>query len=409
MNREFSICLRCQVKILSRQNKLRPSAKRHALSAYDRGSRAFTRSSKRRQHDEDVVEKRLRASTDQVFPSTRRLKLDHVKASLGVESLGDPAEALVLRRSQRKDVDLGLLHPYQKLRRLPERLESSPEDLFGALDADSNSLSDDQACLNIDELRSQFAPTNPNRGGVVNLEEYRDLQRTLRKGFEKEHLAEYICRYAPLRNEDPLAIDRTYSSDLFSRSAWHSKAESPSNFQAPLLGDHNLHVQKYRPLDKSKVCRRTSDWLSEYIIASLWNIYPQKPDDVVGELVMRLQTVHLDLLLDHSRSPLKTLSEAYSATLETSRHQGLLRIESTYRVSTEVIRKIVDAIELIGQTSINVDLAGPQRGKDAILGNEAYKNHVAALTNTVILQNTQLPSDGAFAKVSNQSLLILDI
>lgn len=308
------------------------------------------------------------------------------KESLGVKSLGAPAEALVLKKVRRKTPKIHVLASDAGGETASVR--STPAQLVHEVDTAYDVADIDQACANIDRLRRNFFESQ-NQRQDLGTEEYEDLETRLANGFQKTQLVQYLEQTSPKTTADPSDIHRPFSSKLYARSAWTPTTFSqPKEHHIPHLGTTQEDTPSHLRTRSWKYIAKSA--LAEAIIKSRWNLRRRQPTSVNGTVFLRVQPAHLRLLLDHPRDPLKHVGEIFHTEIEAFRETGVIRIVSNFAVAKEVLRVLTQLCESIGSRVVRLSSeGGPQ--SDQALSNE-YFLQVATLTNTIIRRNEE-PKD----------------
>ena len=386
----FFICLRCHLRQSfgpavrkSRLNSAKPSTLRTLI-------RLLSSSARLRQngeaHDIDDVFNDAIPIRYVDSPKARNTRpKPYTKAPLGTDSFGKPAEALVLRKTERKDFDLGLLHPHVPYAILPDAQNVTSEDLLEGFNAEKKDLSEDEARQNIDRLKEKFLAASNLGSRLLSIQAYENLKHSIRKGFEKRHLASYIVRTQSTDNDDPLWIDRSYSSELFSRSRWTPDAALAQKNYIPPLGKPISDLKNSHPPRKT-LLQRSCSWLSSYILQSCWSFFPQQAEEVSGELTLRLKSNHLGFMLDNNQNVFQGLCEKSNAVIETSRRNGLLRIRASHGIASQVLPSVVNLISQIKTAEVVVESDASRGIGQSVDEIEAYIQQIAFLTGTSIVR-----------------------
>ena len=304
---DFSICLRCQYR-LNLKPSLRTIRRRQIQASSSSVSRlrTFTSCSKARREDGQI------AYTDDNTSSQSRVRYERVderyyrssrepplKTALGVDSLGEPAEVLVMQKFPRAARNLGVIFTEEPLLPLPPSLEGTSEALLHGINAERGIADIEHVCTNIDCVRDTFLESRGDRGRDISLEDFDELVSRLLAGFEKKHLAEYWRRSLSTSTADALNLRYPYSSALFARSEWIPSTTSEQHAQAPPLMKKD-DIQRGSTHGPLSLLDRGKQWHAENIIQRCWGLYREHVDGV-GEVTLRLQQTYLELILNHGR------------------------------------------------------------------------------------------------------------
>ena len=301
---DFSVCLRCQ----SRQSLKRSGRprRRHQIEGTTR-PRAFTSGVGQRQEDSQIVhedsaslpQSNIRyVSPKHDTPGTFR---PPPKLPLGVDSLGKPAEVLVMGKKSRAMKNLGVIFTNEKLTPLPPALESGSEALLHEMDSTRGIPDLDHVCANIDSVRIDFLKSRQRIGQELSAEEYHELLSRLLKGFQKKHLLEYWQRRQSTIVVDALNLSVPYSSTLLARTEWYSGGllglDKRKTSAPPLKGTGDVQETS---VPRGLLISKGRQWHAENIIRSCWGLQKDL-DGKTGELAVRLKPTHMKLLLGHGK------------------------------------------------------------------------------------------------------------
>lgn len=221
------------------------------------------------------------------------------KTPLGVDSMGEPAEVLVLRSPPQAARNVGVLFTEEPAKPLPRTVDGSSQALLDGIDKERGIVDLDQACLNIDRIRDAFMESLQFPPRALPADKYNELLSKLMAGFEKKHLAAYWRRSGSETNADALNLHFPYSSTLFARSAWTPNITSLTQAKAPALkvASDNETGSTFGRLSLQD---RGKPWHGENILQKCWGLYREQVD-TTGQISLRMQETHLQLILDHRR------------------------------------------------------------------------------------------------------------
>lgn len=305
---ELLVCLRCQHRLNLRKST---SASRHRLLAVT--SRPISDHRQFASEPRPRLEDEQQARTDNTSPPEPafeygekrtkpfRYRPPPPKTPLGMESLGEPAEVIVLQKPPQAARNLGVIFTEEAEKPLPTTLEGSPDSFLDGIEKERGIIGLDQACQNIDHIKDDFMENHRKRGAPMRLEsdEFSGLILKLLVGFEKKHLAAYWARSGSTANTDALNLHFPYSSTLFSRSAWTSDVSTLHKARAPPLKVADQD-QVGSTIGRLSLPDRGKEWYAQNIVEKVWRIQQEK-EDANGKIIMRLQGTHLQLLLSHRK------------------------------------------------------------------------------------------------------------
>lgn len=324
---EASTCLRCQYRLSLRR---RPRLKQQQLH---RQVRHFGLD--RRLHQEQTTIKDVDsydetsyvASDSQPQPNftvtyepykppsktvsfRRPSELPPIKDSLGFESLGQPAEVLILKdRQERKDREKPIRGswPSQSGSDLPTEV-MSPSDMLEEMNAERGIIGIDQVCRNIETVRDEWIRDDrlpwEATGSVVTKRRYDEVVSRLYNGFTISQLAVYLERNEKKQLADPLDLYNLFSSTLYARSPWTSGISDIWQSKAPAiteLAEGSMGAKAFVPDRAEKQASRKS-MLIDRILRYCWRTRPQEDESSLGEMDIRLQSAHLELIVNHSEA-----------------------------------------------------------------------------------------------------------
>ena len=314
---DFSICLRCRDRFnLSKSVRTSRRLPLQTTSHPSYHLRSFTSHGRLRQENtqkaytEETSPLRTAHRYEEKNTRSARHRPPPPKSPLSVESMGEPAEVLVLRNTPQAAKNIGVIFTEESGKSFPTSLEGSAEALLDGIDKERGIVDLDQVCFNIDCIRDAFMENRRGRLAPLSVEEYNEILSKLLGGFEKKHLAEYWRRSGSKANTDALNLRFPYSSALFARSAWTPGTTSLEYAKAPPLMDAG-NIQKGATRGRLSLRDRGKQWHAENILQRCWGLNREQVD-TVGELSLRLQQKHLELLLNHGgRSMFQSLFLAH--------------------------------------------------------------------------------------------------
>ena len=336
----------------------------------------------------------------------RHLPRGH-KDTLGFDALGEPAEVLVL--------DDGRLASEGRTSSAEVRSKQAAEDreinvltssdMLDEIDAERGLPDTDQVFENIDGVRDSWIARSKSDPPVFSATEHAEIVSQLGRGFTTKQLALYFDRADVDRPNDPLDLRYEFSSDVYSRSAWTRGSPSPPQSRAPKIVASGKDSKMRRNLIHEKMERQLSakSMLIGRILRQRWQFKVRQDESTEGELDIRLQATHLDLIMNHSRliyllaiygtranhdaerGILKQMSETYGAKIQASRHDRVVRVTSDHDTCLDVLKVIIFILGNIRSSDIEPIPLNPDSKIVSYYQTEtAMLKQVEELTNTVI-------------------------
>jgi len=240
----------------------------------------------------------------------RRVKL-YRKDALGVDSLGRPAEVLVLTTPQREPQHV--IHVGKPDERAKEDSPGSADAMMGKLKAEKGIPSERGVAENLEELRDAWISQRKRKGRPLNPAEQDDLVNRLDAGFTMKQLVGYYMQAGSRTAVRPADLDIPYSTGTYTRSAWHAGTTPfPGDASARLKAcrstlDDFEHTEEgvdgdvarlWIPTVKPHTPKRT---VIERLIWECWHLKSVRDEEASGELDIWIRPEHNKLLLNHSR------------------------------------------------------------------------------------------------------------
>lgn len=321
---DYSICLRCQYRLSLRQG-YRPDRRRPKEHPQQR--RRFTSGPDLRQEqssthhaatDNGNLERApIRYYTEELHPSQiyRHGNEPPTKDSLGLNVLGEPAEVLILRDKHnqfRVGSNLARVHVSGPDKN-PAQEPISSSGMLEEMDAERGIVDIDDVYNNIENVRHSWAART--KGDITGVA-YKDLVSRLQEGFTKQQLGAYLDRAWRNPIADVFNLNVEYSNNLYARSSWQPVGHTLiRKSKAPKM-TYNMSEEGFNEKDVSGTERRhgiSKDDLVEQILRQCWNVTPKFQEFRLGELDLRLQKLHLNLILNHSKQIAKQRYGSHSA------------------------------------------------------------------------------------------------
>ena len=314
---DSSICLRCQYRMKTK-SQLRPSRRRLIRSSEK--ARHFVPGRNIRQESalhNDVVptddgiaafDDRLGRPVikyERISDSFRRMKMDTKKEVLSFDALGQPAEVLILRnrrRSSQQPAEIFPLHSDIDESNVQKNAEMSPAQMLKEINGERGIIDLGQACENIESMRQSELDHMEAAGRSIKATEYAKLASRLRSGFTIDQLSAYLDGAVTSESNDAKDLYDEASTPLYSRTSWTPRTESLQPSEALKDKEKAKTGVGIRKSIVEQVSGRVShkSRLVDKILRQCWQLRPKREDSALGEMDLRLQPLHLDLVLNHS-------------------------------------------------------------------------------------------------------------
>ena len=238
-----------------------------------------------------------------------RRKIDlYTKDSLGMDSLGRPAEALILRSHNRGI--LSQLNSIDMEENDAEEVGISASEMLQRISAEQGLVAPQDIAQNLDGIRSHWASKLQKKGQPTDAE-YRALFKTLHAGFTGKQLKEYYGSEIVGLTHDPDNLDASYSSDLYTRTSWtygttpfprtalSRLATIEKTIPEPLAEAVHTNKQRRHAMGTKQLSK--SDLVYK-IIRESWGFKTAEDEVALGEIDIQLHAEHISLLENHSKS-----------------------------------------------------------------------------------------------------------
>ena len=326
ITQDLSICLRCQYRLSVQKGPRRASSQRTTRSPQQVRRFALARTLHQGQaviDDIDTYDGTINPPITKYKPQDhsrryqgQRRLYPQRKDSLGVDVLGEPAEVLVLRdRQARENHNAGVIWnppqgPDSNLR--TEAFSSS--EMLGEIEGERGLVDADQVYENIENIRIAWEAKPRIAAGVVTWAEYAGLASQLMNGFTVKQLAKYLKRTAKPKNVDPMDLRVEYTGKLYVRSNWSPGTTPMEQIRAPRsmepVKDEGLQEEVANGKPESNRLHKPT--LVDKILRLRWRVKIEQDEDSLGELNIRLQWIHLDLIMNHSKTEERDLNLGYT-------------------------------------------------------------------------------------------------
>lgn len=220
--------------------------------------------------------------------------------SLGLDVLGKPAEILILQHEENKQ-NRNAFHTEGPDADPKEGPPLSSADLVDAVTKERGIISEEQASRNIDQLRISVLSGNRIQRESIGQSKYDELASKLRDGFTAKQLQAYVDRTTREAKVDSTNLRQDYASRLCSRSSWREGVTPMSSHRAPEVLGHGSPTESTShglPILKKGSSKNE---LVDHIMRNHWQLKSTEEDDVLGEVDIRLQNIHFDLISNHRK------------------------------------------------------------------------------------------------------------
>lgn len=239
------------------------------------------------------------------FAGQRRIHPQR-KDSLGVDVLGEPAEVLVLQDmlEHEKHNHGAIWNP--SLGSNKDRTEEvlSSLDMLGEIEGEQGLVDADQVFRNIENVRATWEARSKLSSSLVTVEDCKGLTSLLMNGFTVKQLAAYLKRTSSPSNSDLMDLQVEYSGKLYARSCWIPGTTSMEQVRGPKLMEPAKDAEEPGAVVQTKPERQSlhKPTLVDRILRYCWQVTPKRDETSLGELNIRMQWMHLHLIMNHSKT-----------------------------------------------------------------------------------------------------------
>ncbi|OCL08393.1 hypothetical protein AOQ84DRAFT_340442 [Glonium stellatum] len=311
------VCLRCQVKLAQPQRL--PSIAR--LGPYSSFSSAPLRTTR-----QDVTKRKLRGPLKPINPRPlgnlrgRYGKQVRVgSASLGIESLGAPAEVIILRDAERDDVTEDVPTPQET----KEGKALKQEEILASLQDERMPPAQDEVNKQIESLRPQPA-LSPDEHIYLSQAEFQKLYSLLYDGFTLKQLSNYFASCTGVTKDNvkgEILQGLIKGSSKGKRPAHQSEWRPGTSPIAKRLPGGNIGMLRKRQGPVGKYI------LADQILRKAWDIVLLEEIESLGELEISLKRWQLSLLtIGGTPTFLDQIGQARNAKIEIYWPHNVIRI-----------------------------------------------------------------------------------
>ncbi|KAF2231340.1 hypothetical protein EV356DRAFT_579299 [Viridothelium virens] len=337
-----TICLRCQLRLISR---LRPDRLRRRFSSTTIASQHVFSPEKgpaesviRRVHEKRQPKNSLYSPLiDQRGKNS---------AKLGIDSLGKPAEVILLRDEEggespkkRKWRSISLKDDVRK----KNLSHLSQEAIVKMVGSEKDAPDQYQINANLDKLRanmggSRYTPIS------VSTTEYDDVFDILFKGYTTEQLMEYVERTLPAVGP---SSPHTGPDPVFLFQSIWKPGESSTSKRLPVQGRLQPDGVEQKSPKSALVTRLMQDH---------WRIQVQEAEDVTGEIEVGVQPWQLSLLTLGQPSHLERMRDRSRAKVEafSGETTAIIRVTTDLRTARNTVRDLGEMLSNLSSKHIDV-------------------------------------------------------
>ena len=322
------ICQRCQYWIARRwlpSNYLHRSGSSSKFGTWhskQREAQKYTKHDRSERYDRDELYSKSASYKHRTWGSDRRYGSDpgiferpiklHRKDPLGVESLGLPAEVLVVTSPDReRDKAIRIDQGDEQDKQEPP---NSAEEMLENIEAEQGKPSERGIATNLEHLRDTWVSQRKRKGRPLGIAEYEDLVQEVLNSFTVKQLVGYYSGFTGEMASTPASnLDQPYSGSRYIRSHWTmGSTPFPGNASTRLgvyrsiFGVNNSIEEDTHGEALGNAVQETKKALPkraivERILAECWQLRTAHNEEALGELDVWIQPEHNDLLINHGR------------------------------------------------------------------------------------------------------------
>ena len=396
-----SICARCQLRILGAFGHLRGksghvSSSRNCASASTRRQIGLPLTVPSRQEPGRFQGhvtvphslSDLRAAHGLAY---RHLKLNEENVSLGVDSLGEPAQIRILKDKPRPARRAAL---QQQVEETEDESAVKSDELLRALQEERQKPDLRLSFEHIEQIRTSLLKAGGRQGPT--LKQCRQFGQQLVYGFNRVQIQGYAAEVLAARKTTKGSLEAGYEAKVFKRTSWvcgSSKfPEVALERLGPLSKRHLIDARLFGPKASQhrasgKENKKASD--VEALLRERWLIRPREEKQQLGEIDFKLGQERLEVLLKNHEYAFEKISKSFGVRIDVSPAESIVRLTAEYGVASDALAAMEDVIESVEVENINVALTfkatdkGTTKVWDAA-SDEAYLRSVEELSKTVI-------------------------
>ncbi|KAL9610678.1 MAG: hypothetical protein Q9167_004626 [Letrouitia subvulpina] len=409
------ICLRCQLRLIKPR---KPSAGAVTQNGNRLNRRPFSQRQKTFQelvrhssvpfgedldiHDQGLL-KRNRVANGQIglrseengraksrIPSIKwRSPTLYSSEELGVNALGKPAEALVVRERNRYFKNLPT-YTNSFDERLGSHQSLSSSQLLSNIDAERLVIDSRHVDQNINDLKDGWLSNLGTRATKPSERDCHLLRQTLLDGFTADQLHGYLHRQSSLNHVSLMDLRRPYKTTLLTRAPWRAGETDFPEVAADRLRAVNLtSVRQSFQIEATfdgglTMGKSQKDSIVAHIVQQCWQIYTEEELDLPGELDISVSLEHLELIIYYGKEMLRRIGEECGARVDYSQSAHVLRVSGDYGTCQATFKLLLSIFDDINCSDITIERPGSMPVDFYSIFNESLLHRIGQLTNTVI-------------------------
>ena len=235
--------------------------------------------------------------------ANRRLLL-YRRDLLGLNTLGRPAEALIIRSHTATSTK-----SREKLN--PQQIPVSASELLAQVDAESGTVGAQRVAEHLEEIRSNWASELP-RNRKPTAVEFLTLEEKIHEGFTRLQLAKYYGQDEAISAFD---LSSSFSGDLYTRSEWCPVIKEFPGNAAQRLNRIRKVARQHQDTSDTRDVIKSQEGLNvakefsgvpkstivNMILRRRWQIHTVDDEEGPGQIDVWPRPAYLRLLLNHSK------------------------------------------------------------------------------------------------------------
>lgn len=288
---DLTICLKCRYRIAMQQRLLPKRPHPFPLSSFVRSVSGFhTTTQLLEQLSLEGVPNFGNRRVFQISRPELSLRLGKRKVLLGMGSLGEPGEALLIDQDPFRDKK----NQFQMKETTTEARGVDHSQMVDTIGAEKEQLNAERVSKSLEEIKATFFDS---LSGSATASELQILASSLYKGFTAKQLRNYYKAGNQTTDYSDLLLQ--YSSPYYTRSSWRvGSTDFPDHASAgknTLSPESDVHGKSQGATGVVKMD------LVQKILKNQWLLISKEEMGSSGELDILILHQHLDLLLNHSK------------------------------------------------------------------------------------------------------------
>ncbi|KAI9732045.1 MAG: hypothetical protein M1818_007640 [Claussenomyces sp. TS43310] len=309
---------------------------------------------------------------------------------LNVDSLGKPAEVIVLKQA-------GIRYSYPKPH-VTELDQIEPVDILARLDSERGLADQAEVSNNIDELI-------PDIGKSISWEDFKDIEKQLIDGFTAAQLARYIASHDAANTRNTTIEINEQSGSLTHKEELPDSPIIRVSLWMPGVSEtgaqfHESSVRGY----VSDIAFTQKQRLVVQLMRQCWQLEVQEVAESLGELEVQVRSRELELLINGRNPPLGSISArsllSEDEQIEVFRSRHVIRITATKDKALNIVTEVREVLRNIRHLELDMEALPPSQSTSLkykkTRDDMALKNTVLAeLRNLTGAEINQLPRNKA--------------